>query len=130
MTWLHDYTELLAALTTPLAMLVLGAQLSALRIREIFSTVSLYRASLLRLLCAPILTVVILCLLRQIGLEISVPLASAMFLSTAVSTAATAPAMAGSCGADGAHAAKLTLGTTMFCALTLPLMAFLFGMVF
>ena len=125
-----QYAEILAALTTPLSMLVLGIQLSSFKFKELFLTPQLYSASAIRLLVSPFLSMGVLMLLRAVGVDISIELASAIFISTGVSTAATASAMAQGNGADGRHAALLTLGSTVLCAFTLPLLSLLFGLFF
>ncbi len=116
-----QYTGYLAALTTPLSMLVLGVQLSAMRFSAFFKTVALVWCALVKLLLVPICVMLMLFGLRLCGVEVGQAAAMAVFISTAVSTAASAPAMSQKYGSDGEHAAVLTLGTTILCVVTLPL---------
>ncbi len=123
--WLAAYANYPAQLTTPLSMLVLGCALSELRLRDIFGQGDLYKTALVKLIAAPVLTML---LLRVCGA--SADLAAALFLATGVSTASSASAMAGQHGADARYAATLTLGTTLLCVATLPLLSLLFEQLF
>lgn len=128
---LSTYSNYLAQLTTPLAMIVLGFELSGLRLRSMFTTVSLYTVSLVKLVISPVLSLLLLLSLKVIFKpEISSCLAAAMLISTGVSTAASTPAMAEKYGGDSRYAATLTLGTTILCMVTLPLLSLLFEKVF
>lgn len=124
------YADYLAALTTPLAMIVLGVQLSGLSVRRIFCNRGVYAVSAVKLLLSPLLTMGLLLLVRSAGVPIGMELAAALMISTGVSTAASAPAMAECCGADSGYATMLTLGTTMLCMISLPLISVLFDLVF
>lgn len=126
---IETYSGILASLTTPLSMLVLGVELSSLKLRRLILTPSLYVTAALKLVLSPAVAVLILFLLRLCGLPLSAPLMAAIFLATAVSTAASAPAMAKKYGCDGELAAILTLGTTILCTLTLPLLYMLAGLI-
>ena len=118
-------------MTTPLSMLVLGFELSRLRFGSLICNRLVYSVAGIRLLLAPVLILGIMFLLRLIlGTHISLELVSAMFLSTAVSTAASAPAMAKKYGKDAEQAAALTLGNTILCVLTLPLLYLLVELIF
>ena len=127
---LHTYGSYLAALTTPLAMLLLGLSLSHLSLRALFGTARLYAVAAIKLLLSPLLVLGALFVLRLLGLEIGQELICALFLSSAVSTAASAPAMAARLGSDGRLAAVFTLGTTLLCVLTLPLLSLLVTLIF
>lgn len=124
------YADYLAALTTPLAMIVLGVELSKLSFREIFGNAGMYAVSAVKLILSPLMAMGLLLLLRAVGLEIGTELAAALMISTGVSTAASAPAMAERYGADSRYAATLTLGTTMLCMVSLPPISLLFGLLF
>ncbi|MBQ8396979.1 MAG: AEC family transporter [Clostridia bacterium] len=119
------YANYPAQLTTPLSMLVLGCELSGLRLRAIFGQTDLYKTALVKLIAAPVLSMLIL---RLCGAPAE--LAAAMFLATGVSTAASAPAMAGQYGTDAEYTATLTLGTTLLCIATLPMLSLLFELLF
>lgn len=123
------YANILANLTTPLSMLVLGVELSALRLSALVRTAALYPVALLKLVLSPLLTVAILFALSVCGLSFSPEVMAALFIATAVSTAASAPAMSKKYGVDGEHAAVLTLGTTVLCTVVLPLLYMLFELI-
>ena len=123
------YAGHLASLTTPLSMIVLGFELSKLNALKLFAQGEVYRVGLVKLLISPLLTVGLLWLLG-LAIPISPYLAAAMFLSTAVSTAASAPAMAKQYGRDAEYAASLTLGNTLLCVVSLPLLYLLFDLLF
>ena len=126
---ISTYSTILASLTTPLSMLVLGVELSGLKLRRLVLTPALYAVSALKLVMMPTVTVAILFCLKLCGVTVSAPLAVAMFMATAVSTAASAPAMSKKFKRDGEFAAILTLGTTVICTLTLPLLYMLADLV-
>jgi len=127
---METYAGYLAALTTPLAMIVLGVELSKLSLQEIFGSVGVYAVSAIKLMLSPLMAMGLLLLVRAIGVPISAELATALMISTGVSTAASAPAMAKRYGADSKYAAMLTLGATMLCMISLPLVSLLFNMLF
>ena len=116
------YSGHLASLTTPLSMIVLGVELSKVKPSTLIQTRALYPVALLKLVAAPMLICTLLLILRLIGVPLPQTLIVAIFLATAVSTAASAPAMSQKYGVDGGFAAILTLGCTVMCALTLPLL--------
>ncbi len=120
------YSQILAQLTTPLSMLVLGYQLAKLKFSSIFKSTGVYLVAAVKLVASPLVATLILMLCRYvIKIEISTSLVVAMFIATAVSTAASAPAIAQSNGNDGEYTAFLTLGNTVLCAVTFPVMYYL-----
>lgn len=124
------YSDILASMTTPLAMLVLGVEMSRIGFKELFLTPALYASAAIKLIASPLITVGVLAVLRALGITVSEELAAALFISTGVSTAATASAMSKQYGRDGRYAAVLTVGNTVLCALTLPIVSIVFGFVF
>ena len=124
---LLTYSETLAQLTTPLAMTVLGFELSKLRFFEMWKNAGVYLTSLIKLCISPLLALGVLLLCRAcMGMELGEDLLFAMLIATAVSTAASAPAMAKKYGADAEYAATLTLTDTLLCVAVLPLLYLLF----
>ncbi len=120
------YSQILAQLTTPLSMLVLGYQLARLKVFSIFKNSGVYLVSAVKLIVSPVVAILILMLCRYvIGIEFGTSLIVAMFFSTAVSTAASAPAIAQSNGNNGEYTAFLTLGNTLLCTVTFPCMYYL-----
>ena len=118
-----SYADYLASLTTPLSMTVLGYELSKLKLPQIVKNPAMYVASLVKLVICPVTAMAILLLLRTVfAVNIGFELAAAIFISSAVSTAATSPSLAAKFGADSEQAAVVTLGTTILCVITLPLL--------
>lgn len=125
------YSDILASLTTPLSMIVLGAELSRLKWRELFLNKSMYLSSAIRLLISPLASLLMLSVLKYLfSVNIGFELATAIMISSGVSTAATASAIAERCSADGKHAAILSLGATILAALTLPCILLLYNLLF
>lgn len=125
------YTSYFAMLTAPLSMLVLGYELSKVKVGQMLRSRALYSVSLIKLVWMPLLALGVLLLLNFLpAVTVEKRLATAMLLATGVSTAASAPAMAGANGADRSHATTLTLGTTLLCLVTLPLLNLLFELLF
>lgn len=126
-TYFASYTSYFAMLTVPLSMLILGYELSKLTLRSIFACTPLYPTTLIKLILLPLISLGCLLVMQEVfGLQIGKGLYIAIFLATGVSCAASAPAMAAQQNADASVAAKLTVGTTILCALTLPLIWMVF----
>lgn len=129
--YLSDYCTLLAQLTTPLSMIVLGYELSKMPWRRLICTPCAYLSSAVKLVASPLITLVVLLLARLIWKEaVSSDVVVALFLATAVPTAASAPAMAKQYGLDGEHGAILTLGNSLLSIVTLPFLYLLFDWIF
>ncbi len=129
--FLGEYTGYLADLTTPLLMTVLGVLFAKACPKKLFARPSLYLASAVKLIASPLISLLILAVLKfLLRLEISASLAAAIFISSGVSTAATAPAMAQTYQRDAQHATAITILTTLLCMFTLPLLSLLFGLLF
>lgn len=120
-SFLVDYAGYLAGLTTPLAMLVLGFEFSALSLKkQSILWKDLLLTCAIKLVAFPLSVSTLLYLLKLAGVAVSYELFAALFLASAVSTAATAPALAEKYGADAESASILTLATTLGCVVTLP----------
>lgn len=125
------YASTLAQLTTPLSMTVLGFQLSGLRVKKTLELPYVCLTAFLKLIVSPLATLGLLLLCNALpGVPIGPELSAGMCIATAVSTAASAPALAGQYGLDGEYAASLTLGNTLLCVLTLPAIYCLFTVFF
>jgi len=123
-----SFSTKLANLAAPLSMLSLGMECAKLSLPKLFLSKELYLVCGIKLIISPVLIISVLLLLRSFGVPVSTQLMDAMFLSTAVSTAASAPAMAAKYGLDANHGAVLTLGTTFLCVVTMPLLYALVSM--
>lgn len=129
--FLITFTGIPAAMTTPLAMTVLGALLATLPKRPWWRELGLWLTALLKLVISPLVTILVLLLLHRVcHLPIGADAMVALLLSTAVSTAASAPSMAEDHGCDPHYAAALTVGNTLLCLVSLPFIYLLFHFIF
>ena len=110
----------LGDLNTPLAMVVIGAQLAASDLPAAFRQPVLYLASLLRLVVVPLLTALLL-----LPLGLSPGLYCALVLLSAVPTAGTTSLFAQRFGRDTAPAVQFITLSTLLSIATLPLFAVL-----
>lgn len=118
----HTYAVMLAQITTPLAMICLGYELSKLRLLRTWINGDVYLVAFLKLILSPLFITGVLALLKYaFRLEMDFSVMQAMLVATAVSTAASAPSLAQKHGADSEHAATVTLANTLLSVLTLPL---------
>lgn len=126
MPMVRQYAAYLAQLATPLSMLALGMECSRVRLRRLFTNREMYAAAALRLIASPVLAMGLLWLFHRLcGAERDPLVFYGILIAAAVSTAASAPAMAAKYGADGAHAAAVAVGSTILCVFTLPVLLFL-----
>jgi len=116
----YEYSQFLASLTTPLSMMVLGYEMSKMKIKDILLNKNVYLVSFIKLIISPFFAVMIVMLFGFLPDE---KIVIAMFLASAVSTAASAPSHAQNYGADAEFTALLTLGTTVLSIITLPLLS-------
>lgn len=124
---LVSYFDTFSRLTTPLSMTVLGFELSETKPRMLFRDRRVYGVAAMKLAVSPLLSFALLLVMKQIPvIHISPELSSAMLIATAVSTAASASAMARCQGIKGSLAASATLVNTLLCVITLPLLWLLF----
>lgn len=124
------YSTYLAQLTTPLSMIVLGYKLSTLPLQKTVLTPRLYTVSALKLLISPVLCMMAFVLAFVLFDFYNEGLMMAMFIAMAVSTPASAPAMAERYERDGELASILTLGTTVLGVVSVPLMYMLMQGIF
>lgn len=110
--------DFLADLNTPLAMVVIGAQMAGADLKASFTTPKLYVAAAFRLLAAPL---VALLLLFPLGLDPT--LYCACVILTATPIAGATGMFSQRFGKDTALAAQLVTLSTLLSVLTLPLMA-------
>lgn len=127
----HTYAVTLAQLTTPLAMISLGYELSKLNLLKMWASVGAYIASFIKLILSPLIMVGALVLIKcVIKVDTDYSIVLAMLVATSVSTAASAPSMAKKYDSDAEYTATLTLTNTLLCIVTLPLMYMLLEVIF
>ena len=110
----------LADLNTPLAMVVIGAQLASADLPAAFRSPLLYGGAVLKLLVLPLLTILLL-----LPLPVSPGLFCALVLLGGTPTAGITAIFAQRYGRDYVPAAQLVTLTTLLSILTLPVMAVL-----
>lgn len=113
----------LADLNTPLAMVVIGAQMAGADLGATFRNPRLYLAALLKLIGLPLVTALVLLLL---GLE--PVMYTTLVILAATPTAGYTSIFAQQYRRDAGTAAQLVTLTTLCCILTLPCFAVLAGM--
>ena len=125
------YAVTLAQLTTPLAMISLGYELSKLNLLKMWMNAGVYAASFVKLILSPLVAIGLVAVVKYVfGVETDICIESAMLVATAVSTAASAPSMAKKFDADAEYTATLTLANTLLCVVTLPLTYLLLEVIF
>jgi len=111
--------NMLADITSPVAMLLVGANLIGLSISH-FKDITLLFACVVRLVLLPVLTLVLLRLLHVDEMLVRV-----LFLVTAMPVAASTPMIASLCGGDEELSSRAVALTTGLCVVTIPLMLLL-----
>ncbi len=108
--------DLVGSITTPIAMLVVGAMLADIKIMDVFCDISLYYGTAVRLIVMPLIVLVVMKWLgvKDMFLGISV-------LITAMPAPANAAIMAEMYGGDASFASKCIFLSTVLSAITIPL---------
>lgn len=127
-SFICDYSSMLAGITTPISMIVIGYEFSKIHFMEVFTRKSSYWVSVIKLVVCPLITTLLLVMLG-IVLDFSSTFKEAMFIATAVPTAATASAMAEKYGANGKLCAEYTVVDTALSVISLPLMYMIFHII-
>lgn len=104
------------AITTPLSMIIVGSMLAEINIKEIFSGFIVYYASIVRLIVAPVITLIILKLLNvdRLLMEIAITI-------EAMPVAVIATVLAEKYGADTKLASKCIFISTIISMITIPI---------
>lgn len=117
---LWSILDLTGDVTTPLSMMVIGAMLSEMKLKDIISGFELYYVSFIRLIAVPLLVYASFKLLHLDGM-----VADICFIITAMPGAVNAAIISDKYGGDSALASKCVFTTTVFSALTIPFMLML-----
>lgn len=115
---LADSVSFLADLNTPLAMVIIGAQIASADLAATFTQPRLYAAAAFKLLAAPLLTALVL-----LPLGLSPVLYCACVIVAATPTAGATSIFAQRFGRDTPAAAQLVALSTILSIVTLPLFA-------
>lgn len=114
-----DMVRTLGDTTTPLSMIVMGIRLAELPIKEVFSDVSIYIVSALRLLAAPCIAYLLLTLLGITDAN----LFNTLIVLSAMPSAASTIVMAEKYSPNSYTAIKAVLCTAIICIITVPLLS-------
>lgn len=108
--------KLVGSTTTPISMIIIGSMLAEMKVKNIFSDISIYYATTVRLLVVPMIVYVVLKFLKvdELLLNICVLLQA---MPAAVSTAIIAEKY----GGDGLLASQCVFITTIFSVITIPI---------
>ena len=117
---LYTAMDLLGGMTTPLAMVVIGAVLSQTRLSGVFSNPRLWLTTGYRLAFHPVLVYLFARTLGLVGLELAVPV-----LVSAMPVAANSTILAGVYGGDSVTASALVFVSTILSLATIPLIGWL-----
>ena len=120
-----DCVGYIAALNTPVAMIILGIYLAQTPFRDLFFNVGIYGASALRLLVIPLATVLALSLLPVSGEIRMIEL-----IAAATPVGSNVAVFAQLHGLDYGHATKLVCNSTILSILTLPAVVWAASMIF
>lgn len=112
--------EMIAAMNTPLSMLVVGSILTEVKFKELFSGVAVYYATLVRLLAIPLVA-----LLVTGWFNFSPLLRGVAVLISAAPAAALTTAFAEKYNGDARLSSRLIFLSTLFSLFTLPFFVFL-----
>lgn len=107
--------SIVGSMTTPLSMIIVGAMLSEIRVKDIFSGTLVYYVSFLRLIAVPFLTLGILKLLNADKLLMQIAV-----IIEAMPAAVLASVLAEKYGADTALASRSVFISTIISMITIP----------
>lgn len=117
---LYSAMDLLGGMTTPLAMIVIGATLAHTRIGGVLANPRLWLTTAYRLALLPALTFVAAKALGLSGMELSIPV-----LVAAMPVAANSTILAGVYGGDDVTASALVFASTLLSLVTIPALGYL-----
>lgn len=118
---INESVEHLAALNTPMGMMLTGAYLTKVDFKKAFKNVSLYVVAFLRLILIPVIALITAKLMRLDPVAVK-----AVFISAACPTASIAALFASRYKLDAAYATELVAVTTLFSVVTIPLVMILY----
>ena len=108
--------KLVGSTTTPISMIIIGSMLAEMQFKNIFSDLSIYYASLVRLLIVPLLVYVVLTLLK-----VDILLLNICIILQAMPAAVMAPIIAEKYNGDSLLASQCVFITTLVSGITIPI---------
>ncbi len=122
------FADYFGKVVTPLSMTVLGMKLASFPLKKIFTSAETYGVALCKLVAFPAVIVGAMLFIGKIFPSVSdLNMILATFFTMAMPTAGLASSLAESFGGDGENAAKYTLGTTLLCIVTVPILYSVLG---
>lgn len=124
---IRSYSESLSNMVTPICMTILGMKLGGVKLLDLFKSTRMYYVAALKLIAVPIAATLFFwgaSLLLHMGTE---PVFAAL-IAFGTPTAALSSAFADQFGGDMEGAVTNTLGTTVLCVVTLPVLYMLFSL--
>lgn len=119
-TFLTTSIQMIGGLTTPLSMIVIGASLSGVKVKTLFSNSKLYIYSFIKLVMIPLITLVIL---KWVGIE-GMILGVASILA-GMPVAANAVILSNEYGGNDTLASEGVFISTMLSIITIPFIAYM-----
>ena len=113
-----DAVGFVGSLNTPLAMIIIGGQMAAVDLKSILKDARLYVSAMLKLLVIPMISLLVL---LPLGVEPIIVVA--VTILAGCPTAGATSIMSEMMGKDASLAARLVTLSTIFCVITLPLVA-------
>lgn len=114
-----EFLNMIGTLSPTLAMIFIGSMLADMNIKSIFSDITIFLGSIMKLVFLPLMVVVILKLLGFSGLMLAIPA-----LLSGMPAAATTPVLAEKYGNNSYFASQVVFVTTLFSAVTIPCMIY------
>ncbi len=114
--------SLVGSLTTPLSMIIIGARMADMKLKEVVGDASMYYAAFVRLILIPL---AVYGVTTMIGLDGVVR--TVLLLCSAMPAAAATTLFAERYGGDGSYAAKVVFFTTLLSLVTIPAILLLVG---
>ena len=108
--------KLIGSTTTPISMIIIGSMLAGLKYKHIFSDLSIYYASAVRLLIIPVIVYVVLKLLKADEMLLNI-----CVILQAMPAAVTTAIIAEKYGGDGLLASQCVFITTVVSVITIPI---------
>ncbi len=121
---IQDTVNYLVALNTPLAMIVVGIFIVKQDLKSLFNDLTVYKASLFKLIILPIICAIILALIPGIDVNLKIVLVIAM----ATPSASSAAMFCELYDKDAEYASKIVSVSTLFCIVTMPFIIFVFNL--
>ncbi len=117
---IRESVSYIAALNTPLAMIVMGAYLTRINFKKALKNISIYIVSAMRLIVIPVVAIAIA---KVLGFEGD--FVKAVLISAACPTAAVAALLAVRYNLDAPYATEIVSVSTIFSVVTIPLILIL-----